>query len=99
MVKSNGVTSSTRYLTFSICLMLAFVFTIDSTADAKMSSKSPETAVPKFPLQKSGLELSRDTRSGTFFDVIGRRAAVFGYEHRGFEIWSYPMKLVDYFRP
>jgi glycogen debranching enzyme len=43
----------------------------------------------------SGLELSRQTHPGKFFDVVGRRAAVFGYENRGFEAWAYPVKLVD----
>jgi glycogen debranching enzyme len=54
--------------------------------------------VPRFPMPKSGLELSRPTRPGVFFDVVGRRAAVFGYEHRGLEAWAYPVKLVDDFR-
>jgi glycogen debranching enzyme len=58
----------------------------------------PTPALPKkFDLQKSGLELERRTQAGTFFDVVGRRSAVFGYEHRAFEAWVYPLKLIDDF--
>ncbi|HYY58569.1 MAG TPA: hypothetical protein VE842_14645, partial [Pyrinomonadaceae bacterium] len=53
--------------------------------------------LPKFSLRKSGLELERRTQAGSFFDVVGRRAAVFGYEHRPLEAWVYPMKLLDGF--
>jgi hypothetical protein len=58
----------------------------------------PPSGVSRFTLTGSGLELARPTRTGAFFDVVGRRAAVFGYEHRGFETWTYPLKLVDDFR-
>lgn len=54
--------------------------------------------VPKFDLGRSGLELERRTHLGTFFDVVGRRSAVFGYENRGLEAWVYPLKLLDDFR-
>lgn len=50
------------------------------------------------PLPTSGLTLERATHPGAFFDVAGRRAAVFGYEHRGLEAWAYPLQLLDGFR-
>ena len=37
------------------------------------------------------------THTGSFFDVIGRRSAVFGYENRSFEAWVYPLKILDEF--
>jgi glycogen debranching enzyme len=46
----------------------------------------------------SGLVLRRPPRPAAFFDVVGRRAALFGYEGHGFEAWVYPLKLVDDFR-
>jgi hypothetical protein len=55
-------------------------------------------AVTRFPLASSGLELRRPALRGRFFDVLGRRAAVFGREGVGFEAWAYPLKLVDDFR-
>lgn len=54
--------------------------------------------VDRFPLPSSGLQLSRRVAPGAFFDVVGRRAAVFGYETRPFEVWVYPLKVLDDFR-
>jgi glycogen debranching enzyme len=54
--------------------------------------------IPRFPMPKSGLELERPVRPGAFFDVVGRRSALFGYETRGLEAWVYPLKLADDFR-
>lgn len=52
----------------------------------------------KITLKKSGLELERRTQQGSFFDVVGRRSALFGYENRGMEAWVYPMKILDDFQ-
>lgn len=46
----------------------------------------------------SGLQLEGPARTGRFFAVAGRRAAVFGTEGRSLEAWAYPLKLVDDFR-
>ena len=46
-------------------------------------------------LRSGGLELQRPTHPGAFFDVVGRRAAVFGYENREAEAWVYPLEIVD----
>ncbi len=51
--------------------------------------------LPRFPLPASGPVLSRATNAGNFYDVVGRRAAVFGNENRGFEAWVYPLKILD----
>jgi glycogen debranching enzyme len=60
---------------------------------------SPAAAgIPRFELPQSGLQLERPTRPGAFFDVVGHRSAVFGYENRPFEAWAYPLKLVDDFK-
>jgi len=59
---------------------------------------APPGSVPRFDFPKSGLELTRHTESGKFFDVVGRRSAVFGYENRALEAWVYPLKLVDDFK-
>jgi glycogen debranching enzyme len=60
-------------------------------------AQSPAALPAKFTLQKSGLELERRTQSGSFFDVVGHRSAVFGYENRAMEAWVYPMKILDDF--
>ncbi len=67
-------------------------------AAASAATKEPPADVPRFALRPSGLELSRPTRPGAFFDVVGRRSAAFGYENHGLEAWVYPLKLLDDFR-
>ncbi|HSL23197.1 MAG TPA: GH116 family glycosyl hydrolase [Vicinamibacterales bacterium] len=60
----------------------------------------PSTVAPaldKFVPSSSGLSLARPITPGAFFDVVGRRAAVFGYEDRPFEVWVYPLKILDDF--
>jgi glycogen debranching enzyme len=52
----------------------------------------------KFNLLKSGLELERRAQAGTFFDVVGRRSAIAGYENRSLEAWVYPLKILDDFK-
>ncbi len=55
-------------------------------------------ATSKFNLKKSGLELERRAQAGTFFDVVGRRSAIAGYENRSLEAWVYPLKVLDDFK-
>lgn len=50
---------------------------------------------PKFALPKSGLQLERRTQAGSFYDVVGRKSALLGYEHRAAEAWVYPLKILD----
>ncbi|HEY9231907.1 MAG TPA: GH116 family glycosyl hydrolase, partial [Blastocatellia bacterium] len=61
-------------------------------------AQTPVALPEKFALKKSGLELERRTQSGSFFDVVGRRSALFGYENRAMEAWVYPLKLLDDFQ-
>lgn len=63
-----------------------------------VKAQMPAATTPKFNLKKSGLELSRRAQAGTFFDVVGRKSAVAGYENRSFEAWVYPLKVLDDFR-
>jgi glycogen debranching enzyme len=55
----------------------------------------PVERVSRFALRSGGPELQRPARSGAFFDVVGRRAALFGYENRDAEAWVYPLKVLD----
>jgi glycogen debranching enzyme len=85
----------TRRLFFALtCCFLFFSHNLCAFG----AQAQPRTGwTPKFSLRKSGLELERRTQAGSFFDVVGHRAAVFGYEHRPLEAWVYPMKLLDDF--
>jgi len=69
-----------------------------AAATAIAAAASPaQRPVPKFERPRSGLVLERPSRPGAFFDVVGRRAAVLGYENRTLEAWAYPLKLLDDF--
>jgi len=56
-----------------------------------------DSTVQRFPLRSGGAQLDRATHAGAFFDVVGRRSAIFGYENRSFEAWIYPLKILDDF--
>ncbi|WP_243663147.1 hypothetical protein [Rhodothermus marinus] len=53
-----------------------------------------EGLVPRFERPTGRLVLARPTQAGAFLDVVGRRAALLGYEHRAFEVWGYPLKIL-----
>jgi glycogen debranching enzyme len=74
---------------FFILLFLQF----SVTAMAQTSNNF----IAKKTLPNSRLELSRRTQNGSFYDVIGRKSAAFGYEHRNMEAWVYPIKILDDF--
>ena len=76
-----------------ICCQAVIISLIASGAAAQTA---PEL-VKKFTMNKSGPELERRTQLGSFFDVVGRRSAVFGYENRSLEAWVYPLKIIDDF--
>jgi glycogen debranching enzyme len=79
----------------AVAVMIAALFAVSLHA---ADTPTARPVVPRFDLPKSGLELARHTEVGAFFDVVGRRSAVFGYENRAFEAWVYPLKLVDDFK-
>lgn len=58
------------------------------------SAQHVEGLVPRFERPTSRLVLARPTQAGAFLDVVGRQAALFGYEHRSFEVWVYPLKIL-----
>lgn len=56
---------------------------------------SHAAAPPRPAPPADGPHLTRPTHPGAFFDVLGRRAAVFGYENRAAEAWVYPLEVLD----
>ena len=59
------------------------------------SSQQVAPDLSSFRIPSGALELSRPTHASAFFDVVGRRAALFGYEGRDLEAWVYPIEIVD----
>src|SRR4051812_17347631 len=64
---------------------------------AGSATTAAESTIDRFPIRSDSFQLDRATRAGAFFDVVGRRSALFGYENRQLEAWVYPLKLVDDF--
>lgn len=56
------------------------------------SEKSNDRFIPAFDLNPNDLELSRLAQQTQYFDKIGRRAGLMGYESGQFEMWVWPWK-------
>ena len=79
-------------------IVLSIVLLLQIAAVLNIMAETKPDFIAKKTLAKSRLELSRRSQSGSFYDVVGRKSAAYGYEHRGMEAWVYPLKLVDDFR-
>ena len=66
---------------------LSFLLFFSAAAQAQVG-------IPAFSLEANDLQLTRLAQPGTFFDKVGRRFALLGYESGSFEAWAYPLKLV-----
>jgi hypothetical protein len=53
--------------------------------------------VPRFAFEPSPIALHRLAQPGTYFDKVGRKFALLGYESGSFEAWAYPLKLLRSF--
>jgi hypothetical protein len=53
--------------------------------------------VPTFPIQTSPIQISQTARPNAYFDKIGRRAAILGYESGMFEALIFPLKVLRNF--
>jgi len=53
--------------------------------------------IPRFSLEQSDIALERPAQSNTYFDKVGRKFAILGYESGSFEAWAYPLKLLRNF--
>ena len=80
-----------------LCAVMVPLVTWALLALAPGARAENAAVVPRFPLPVSGLELRAAADRGRFFDVVGRRSALFGYEGHPAEVWVYPLKLVDDF--
>jgi glycogen debranching enzyme len=85
-------------LRLTVVLACLCSLSIASEPLSRIRTRQDGPALAKTTLATSELSLERGTHPGAFFDVAGRRAAVFGYEHRGFEVWVHPMKILEDFR-
>ncbi|HYE66945.1 MAG TPA: hypothetical protein VD966_15250, partial [Pyrinomonadaceae bacterium] len=84
------------WICYGLILCVALLFQVRLTLGAQ--AQTGAALIPKFDLKASGLELERRTNLGSFFNVVGRRSVVAGYENRALEAWVYPLKVLDDFK-
>jgi glycogen debranching enzyme len=53
--------------------------------------------INKFGLKKNNIEITRLAQPNQYFDKIGRKAALMGYENGSFEMWVWPWKVLRNF--
>lgn len=61
------------------------------------SKAAPASYIAAFPLQANDLELTRSAEPSQYFDKIGPRAGLMGYENGEFEMWVWPWKILRRF--
>jgi hypothetical protein len=61
------------------------------------ASAFQEGLIPAFPVERDGMTIERPAQPGTYFDKVGRRFAILGYESGAFEAWAYPLKILRNF--
>ncbi|MBO6576939.1 MAG: hypothetical protein JJ896_15780 [Rhodothermales bacterium] len=80
-------------------LLIALLLPAVAAAGQDMApAPATDGLISRFERADSGLLLERPSSAGTYMNVVGRRSAAFGYEHRPFEVWVYPMKIVRDFQ-
>ena len=81
----------------ALCLLLLQQLSVTAHQVQSATPTQTHALTPKFQIKISGLVLERRTQPGAFLDVLGRKAAVFGYEHGQLEAWTYPLQILDGF--
>jgi glycogen debranching enzyme len=61
------------------------------------ASAFQEGLIPAFLVERDGMTIERPARPGAYFDKVGRRFAILGYESGAFEAWAYPLKILRNF--
>src|SRR4051794_8164354 len=56
-------------------------FALNMASDSARAAAADAT-IDRFPIRADQFQLDRPTHAGAFFDVVGRRSALFGYENR-----------------
>ncbi len=73
----------------AILLSVIFLFIINLSAQTGL--------IPQFELKENAFEITRLAQPNQYFDKIGRKAALMGYENGSFEMWVWPWKVLRNF--
>lgn len=74
---------------FLVALLLPTIFAVSVFAE--------DGLITRFNLEPCDIELRRLAQPNTYFDKVGRKFAILGYESGSFEAWAYPLKLLRNF--
>jgi hypothetical protein len=55
--------------------------------------RAAERDIPRFSFEPSEIALHRLAQPNSYFDKVGRKFAILGFESGSFEAWAYPLKL------
>jgi glycogen debranching enzyme len=58
-----------------------------------VNAEAQEGYISKFPVRESKIQLTRIAQPSQYFDKVGRKAALMGFESGSFELWIWPWKL------
>jgi hypothetical protein len=65
-----------------------------ATAVGGGQASAPAGAIPRFRIEPTDINLTRPARPFTYFDKVGRKFAILGFESGNFEAWAYPLKIL-----
>lgn len=74
-------------------VLFAFLLLLLSVTCAAQERTAPAALPHKFALAPNPIELTRAARAHVYFDAVGRKAALLGFESGTFESWVFPLKL------
>ncbi len=60
-------------------------------------ARAADGFIPRFSFESSDIALHRLAQPNTYFDKVGRKFAILGFESGSFEAWAYPLKIVRNF--
>jgi len=69
-----------------------FLLLITLSLTYSQEKKPDQKSIPSFEIKPNDLELFRVAQPNQYFDKIGRRAGLMGYESGAFEAWVWPWK-------
>ncbi|TLY28688.1 MAG: hypothetical protein E6K56_09575 [Ignavibacteria bacterium] len=71
---------------------LILLLTVICSPVSAQSANPAARLIPAFEIRANNLELTRPAQPEQYFDKIGRRAGLMGYESGQFEMWVWPWK-------
>jgi glycogen debranching enzyme len=69
----------------------------DGQAPSAQTGQTAVGGIPRFEIKPTDINLNRLAQPFTYFDKVGRKFAILGFESGNFEAWAYPLKILRNF--